>query len=300
MPDGGGYWGATTARTLNRAQTDYDGVSHRVRPERPVFLIAEYIWWRLTLTESRPTGGLPIKKCNMQRYFSQIEALTELGDILRFSNEVCRDQGAIRRSYHMTPQFGAPNSMLTVVYAHGYDPEWLEKYEQSEFRLSDPIPERTMEHGAMLTWDDARTKWPNTPENEEYFKAMDEAGLIHGFGLPLFGPRGRDAYASFDFGIPISQISPQQLGIVRSVPQAAHQRVCVLLDAKKTVPELSDRESEVLQWVARGKSISSIAAILGLSADTVKTYTKRIYAKLDASDRVGAIVTALKLGLVRV
>ncbi|MGB3470130.1 MAG: LuxR C-terminal-related transcriptional regulator [Erythrobacter sp.] len=236
----------------------------------------------------------------MQRYFSQIEELTDLGDVLRYSNRVCSEQGAIRRSYHMTPQFGAPNSMLTVVYADGFEADWLEKYEQSEFRLNDPIPERTMLHGAMLTWEDARTMWPNTPEHEAYFKAMDEAGLIHGFGLPLFGPRGRDAYASFDFGKPISQVSPEQLGIVRSVPQAAHQRVCVLLDANSTVPELSDRESEVLQWVARGKSIKSIATILNLSGDTVKTYTKRIYTKLGASDRVGAIVTAMKLGLLRV
>ena len=32
----------------------------------------------------------------------------------------------------------------------------------------------------------------------------------------------------------------------------------------------------------------------------VKTYSKRIYAKLDATDRVDAVVKALKLGLVNV
>ncbi len=236
----------------------------------------------------------------MQIHFGRIESLYDIGKILLYSSEVCQEQGAIRHSYHLTPQFDAPNSMRSVVYAHGFDPEWLDRYDSCDFRLSDPIPERTMQHGAMLTWVAARDAGPNLPENEAYFAAMKEAGLEHGFGVPLFGPRGRDAYASFDFGYPVADVPNEQLGTVRAVSQAAHQRVCILLDANSKVPELSEREREVLQWVARGKSMTSIAAILDISTDTVKTYTKRVYAKLGASDRVGAIVTALKLGLIRV
>ena len=152
----------------------------------------------------------------------------------------------------------------------------------------------------MLLWRDARMAAPNTPENAEYFAAMDEYGLVHGFGVPLFGPHGRDAYASFDFDRPVEEIDSTALGIVRSVPQAAHQRVCVLLESSKERPDLSEREIEVLGWMAQGKSHTVIADILDLSPDTVKTYSKRIYAKLEASDRVGAVVKALKFGLLKV
>ena len=65
-------------------------------------------------------------------------------------------------------------------------------------------------------------------------------------------------------------------------------------------PALSERELEVLTWAARGKTTQAIATILDLSPDTVKTYSKRIYAKLDASERVGAVLKALRLGLVKV
>ena len=140
----------------------------------------------------------------------------------------------------------------------------------------------------------------NTQENETYFEALREFGLIHGFGIPLFGPRGRDAYASFDFGMPFDEVPQAQLGTVRSVAQAGHQRLCMLLDTTQNMPDLTDREAEVLQWMVKGKSSSVIADILSISPDTVKTYTKRIYGKLDASDRVGAVVKALKLGLVTV
>lgn len=236
----------------------------------------------------------------MQRHFGRIETLDDIGDVLRYAADVCADQGVVRYSYHFTPVFDAANSERTVVIAEGYSDDWLSLYEGSDFRLSDPIPERTMAHGTMLTWQDAIESAPNTPANLAYFKAMQLHGLIHGFGLPLFGPRGRNAYASFDFGKPVNEVTSAQLGMVRSVPQAAHQRVCVLLDTMRQLPELSEREAEVMAWVVRGKSLSSIATILALSPDTVKTYTKRIYAKLDASDRVGATVKALKLGLVKV
>ena len=235
----------------------------------------------------------------MQRYFGQIEALEDIGEVLIYSSRICAEYGAIRRSYHMTPQFEAATSKRTTIFAHGYSEEWLARYQQSDFRAADPIPDRVMRHGAMMTWEDARNLGPNTPAHEAFFKAMLEEGLIHGFGLPLYGPRGRDAYASIDFGRPLGEVSNEQLGIVRAVPQAAHQRVCILLDAMTERPELSERETEVLNWVAQGKSYSAIAGILDLSPETVKTYAKRIYAKLKTSDRVGATVAALKQGLVQ-
>lgn len=236
----------------------------------------------------------------MQRYYGKLEAIDDIGELLRYAADVCLEQGITRYSYHFTPRFDKPNSPGTTVIAEGFDPKWLELYENEEFRKSDPIPERTMAHGAMLTWKDAQKIAPNSEANEAYFAAMREYGLIHGFGLPLYGPNGRDAYASFDFGKPLDEVSNSQIGIVRSVPQAAHQRVCVLLESANDNPELSDREKEVLDWIVRGKSLSVIADILGLSPDTVKTYSKRIYAKLGASERVGAVVKALKLGLVTV
>ncbi|MDJ0977662.1 MAG: LuxR C-terminal-related transcriptional regulator [Erythrobacter sp.] len=236
----------------------------------------------------------------MQRHFETIEGLSDIGEILLYSSQLCRDQGVIRQSYHLTQPFDAQNSAHALVYADGFREEWLARYEDEEFRKSDPIPERTMQRGAILSWMDARSAAPNTAANEAYFAAMDKEGLRYGFGLPLFGPRGRNAYASFDFGKPICEIAPKTLGFVRAVPQAAHQRICVLLDAMDATPELSERERQVLQWVVRGKSFAAIAQILGIAPDTVKTYARRIYAKLDVSDRVGATVAALKLGLVTV
>jgi DNA-binding NarL/FixJ family response regulator len=60
---------------------------------------------------------------------------------------------------------------------------------------------------------------------------------------------------------------------------------------------LSDREINVLQLVAKGLSIQEVGDVLQLSANTVKTYVRRIYKKLEVNSRVEAIYEARVLGL---
>ena len=58
------------------------------------------------------------------------------------------------------------------------------------------------------------------------------------------------------------------------------------------VVELSDRESEVLALIALGLTNAEIADELYLSIETVKTYVKRLYAKLGVHNRAQAALAA--------
>ncbi len=235
----------------------------------------------------------------MQRHFDRIETLVDIGTVLTYVRDLAVEAGVARMTYSITPLFGHPASSIVDVFSHGIDEGWLALWDDEEFRLSDPIPDRVMDFGALMTWQDAMGWRPNTPSDLSYFGLMRKFGLIHGFGLPLYGRNGRDGYASFDFLRHVDEVDPESVGLVRSLAQAAHQRISILVDRKYDGPTLSEREAEVLTWAARGKSTNSIATILDLSPDTVKTYSKRIYAKLEATDRVGAVIKALKLGLVK-
>lgn len=63
--------------------------------------------------------------------------------------------------------------------------------------------------------------------------------------------------------------------------------------------ELTDREREVLTYVARGLRNDEIAAHLVISPETVRTHVGRIMTKLQARDRASLVVIAYEARLVR-
>lgn len=63
---------------------------------------------------------------------------------------------------------------------------------------------------------------------------------------------------------------------------------------------LTEREQEVLHWLAQGSSNEEIAKHLYVTVATVKAHLSSIFEKLQVTSRTQAIVAALKLGLIQV
>jgi DNA-binding NarL/FixJ family response regulator len=66
----------------------------------------------------------------------------------------------------------------------------------------------------------------------------------------------------------------------------------------REVAGITDREREVLTLVGRGRSNGEISAELYISVATVKAHVARLFAKLDARDRVHLVIMAYEVGLV--
>jgi DNA-binding NarL/FixJ family response regulator len=62
-------------------------------------------------------------------------------------------------------------------------------------------------------------------------------------------------------------------------------------------PELTERESEILQFIAQGLNNRDIAIRLEIAAKTVSNHISNIFNKLQVADRAQAIVKARKAGL---
>jgi DNA-binding NarL/FixJ family response regulator len=78
--------------------------------------------------------------------------------------------------------------------------------------------------------------------------------------------------------------SPMTTNIARKVVKAFHHAA-----PETALPELSNRESEVLQFLTQGYLYKEIADALGISLPTVNTYIRRIYEKLHVRSRAQAV-----------
>lgn len=224
----------------------------------------------------------------------------KISDVLDAMYQSCADLGADKFSYHPEIMFEGVASAKSDVYSQGFPDEWMELYLQGGARLIDPIPDFIMQIGKPTTFRDAVACLNLSKAGTEYIKAVRKMGLSSGMGFPLWGPQGHNAFAAAGSADADLVWSPATIKAQHMVLLAGHQKIMELLPEGGAVPALSTREVEVLTWIGRGKSNTDVGTILQISPETVATYIRRIFTKLDCHDRIGAVIKALKLGLIRV
>lgn len=95
-------------------------------------------------------------------------------------------------------------------------------------------------------------------------------------------------------GSPISPVIARQLlhRFKRDTPESPQPAAAPVDDGG-----LSEREREVLLFIAKGFTVGEIANMLHLSAHTVATHVKHIYRKLAVHSRTEAVFEAGRMGL---
>jgi DNA-binding NarL/FixJ family response regulator len=125
--------------------------------------------------------------------------------------------------------------------------------------------------------------------------------------------RARAAYPDMGIVILTMYAGDQQLfdaleaGASAFVPKNAPAEDVVAADLAEAMkrklspsgPKLSPREREVLQLLADGLGVAQISRQLYISESTTKTHISKLYEKLGAGNRAQALMSALRLGLLK-
>ena len=82
------------------------------------------------------------------------------------------------------------------------------------------------------------------------------------------------------------------------IEEFARQQPAAAPSPPPAIAELTPREQEVFDLLARGKSNPEICEKLVISEATAKTHVARILQKLDLRDRVQAVIYAYETGFV--
>jgi DNA-binding CsgD family transcriptional regulator len=120
------------------------------------------------------------------------------------------------------------------------------------------------------------------------------------FAVPVYGPFDFDTYSTFTHSRALGAEDEKLIEHIVAVVEAMNRRVAHMLETRTGLQiSLSEREAEVLHWIGRSKSNGDIATILDISATTIDTYVRRLFAKLQVNDRIAAAVKGIRLGLIR-
>jgi LuxR family transcriptional regulator/LuxR family quorum-sensing system transcriptional regulator CciR len=202
-----------------------------------------------------------------------------------------------RVSYHINN----PGPVGEGIATDGFPEDWVKYYIGNNLARIDPIPELAARLAKPFFWSEVRELMKVDETGNAYLKDLERANLGDGLAIQVFGPNLRNAYLGLGFGNKERPgLAAEDIFILQCAAQIAHIRYCDLTrDGYGPVSNLSPREIEVLRWMARGKSTSVIAEILGLSPYTIDTVTRRIFTKLKVNDRTNAVIRGLGSGLLR-
>lgn len=144
----------------------------------------------------------------------------------------------------------------------------------------------------------ARARWPRVaPMVSTIFG--DETNVLQAIEAGALGYLLKDlpAHAVVDEvrhlhagGSPISPMVARKLLLLR---QTSAMPAPVTAEAETA---LSAREVEVLRLVARGHTLDEVALALGVSRHTVRSFVRRLYAKLQVKTRAQAVHVGLRQG----
>ena len=187
-----------------------------------------------------------------------------------------------------------------AIYSKGYPEPVTERYVSERLYANDPLLKTAMRTGNPFWWWDVGQLTKLEPEHKEFMDLMRETKIGDGLAIPTFGPNGRNGFIGLGLGLNNLKrpYSNHDVSLIQAYCQAVHLKYCVITQASRKKKALSKKEIEVMVCVARGRSTNEISEKMGLSANTINTHLKRIYHKLDVTDRVSATLRFLALGYI--
>jgi DNA-binding NarL/FixJ family response regulator len=151
---------------------------------------------------------------------------------------------------------------------------------------------------AHAVWPECAIMVSTTFADERHVIASIEAGasgyLLKDSALPAIPEDIRVLHGG---GSPISpRIARQVLMRFRPDEKPVSTDDAAAAD-KAAAPSLSEREQETLQLITRGFSFDEIAELMNVSRNTVLTFVRRIYTKLEVRSKTEAVFEARAHGL---
>ncbi len=195
----------------------------------------------------------------------------------------------------------------------GYPEEWEKRYHEKGYICHDRVAAQAFLKPGLLYWtkkDVADSLWPEkmgmygkgAPGYQNYLQMMDEAssfgisqGWIHSSLGSKFSQRSFIAFT----GDAVEHHQRSAIILNHILPHLTQALKKLILQTPDLDPKLTPRESEILSWLAEGKTAWEISTILSISSKTVEFHKGNILKKLNAVNTQQAVAVALSNNVIR-
>jgi DNA-binding CsgD family transcriptional regulator len=186
-----------------------------------------------------------------------------------------------------------------------YPDDWMKHYAEKGYEHLDPVRRFGFRHVGPFIWDSLPLVMDLTPRQALCMNECREAGFHDGAAVcvrGLTGELGGIGVASSAGGRSESgKETRYRVGMFNAVAQQFYVVFCSLHEKKAPLEErqvvLTDREIEVMRQMALAQKDDAIAFKLNLTAHGVDFHVRKILKKLNAPNRMFAVLKAVNSGL---
>lgn len=179
-----------------------------------------------------------------------------------------------------------------------YPKEWMDLYIEKEFIKFDPLVFYNFTQFKLQIWNNTYKLF--TPPKKLFHTAAD-FGIKNGYTHGIRNQKTTEGSLFSFAGDYIEYSEREQLALEILVPHLhlALNRILKIAPPKEYT-KLTRRETEVLKWVACGKTDWDISLILGVGLNCVKEHMKHVRRKLDVVSRPQAVAVAFEQKLINI
>jgi LuxR family transcriptional regulator, quorum-sensing system regulator BjaR1 len=231
--------------------------------------------------------------------FSAIETFDALTSRERVVSTLKSALASAGREYFCLNFFPRQNKRFAdAIIACELPRAWLDLYLHEDFAAADPALRHCKHAVLSFAYRDA----PYDPEREsraaEVVNRARDFGVCNGELFPIAGPSG--PVGDMWIGGVDSALGKREASAVHMLALTAFYKIQTLVQPAPATVTLTDREREVLTWVADGKTAWEIGEVLKISNRTVEWYIQQAVQKLGARNRMQAVVIAAQYGLIEI
>jgi len=186
-----------------------------------------------------------------------------------------------------------------------YPEDWMAHYARHDYQEIDPVFQLILARPGAFFWSDAVAELGRTPrffarpldDSRNMMLEAADAGLADGIGISVVNAWGEVTGLGISRSVADGERDIRSLADIYLLSSTFQEKYLGFHDTRE-IPNLTQREKEILNWSASGKTDWEIAEITGISRATVRFHWNNIFRKMMVNNKMSATIKAVMRKLI--